>query len=158
MESDGKLRGHLLILLQGKEAHANFEAAVKGLPDKLRGKRPKGAEHSPWELLEHLRIAQWDILEFVRNPKHVSPEWPSGYWPKSPAPPYAKAWSKSVGSFRRDLAAISRLVKDDKTDLFRKIPHEEGQTVLREVLLVADHTSYHLGQLVLVRRLLGAWK
>jgi uncharacterized damage-inducible protein DinB len=158
MGSDRKLREHLLTLLDGKEAHADFEAAVKGLPHELRRKRPKGADHSPWELLEHLRIAQRDILEFVRNPRHVSPEWPSGYWPKSPAPPNAKAWLKSVGSFRRDLVAISRLVNDDETDLFKKLPHGEGQTVLREVLLVADHNAYHLGQLVLVRRLLGAWK
>jgi hypothetical protein len=158
MGSDRRLREHLLTLLRGKGAHADFEAAVKGLPHKLRGERPKRAEHSPWELLEHLRIAQWDILEFVRNPKHVSPEWPSGYWPKSPAPENERAWSKSVESFHRDLAAISSLVKNEEIDLFKKIPHGEGQTVLREVLLVADHNAYHLGQLVLVRRLLGAWK
>ena len=119
---------------------------------------PKGAEHSPWEILEHLRIAQWDILEFSRDPGHQSPDWPGGYWPATPAPPDDKAWDKSVRAFRRDLKAIGDMVKNPATDLFAPIPHGSGQTVLREVLLVADHNAYHLGELVLLRRLLGAWK
>jgi hypothetical protein len=156
-DRDASLRQHLLELLKGGHAHATFDAAVENLPLALRGKRPKGAEHSAWELLEHMRIAQWDILEFSRNAAHQSPEWPSGYWPATPTPPDAKAWDKSVRAFRRDLKTICDLVADPATDLFAKIPHGDGQTVLKEALLVADHNAYHLGALVLLRRLLGAW-
>jgi hypothetical protein len=156
-DRDASLRQHLLELLKGGHAHATFDAAVENLPVALRGKRPKGAEHSAWELLEHMRIAQWDILEFSRNAAHQSPEWPSGYWPATPTPPDAKAWDKSVRAFRRDLKTICDLVADPATDLFAKIPHGDGQTVLKEALLVADHNAYHLGALVLLRRLLGAW-
>ena len=155
---DAALRQHLLELLNGGHAHADFDTAVRGLAPALRGKRPKGAEHSPWEILEHLRIAQSDILEFSRDSGHKSPEWPSGYWPAAPAPPDAKAWDQSVRAFRRDLKAMCDLVSNPATDLYGRIPHGSGQTVLREALLAADHNAYHLGQLVLVRRLLGAWK
>ena len=158
MTNDQALREHLLYLLTDGGAHLTFDAAVKDLPANLRGKKPKGAEHSPWELLEHLRIAQWDILEFSRNPKHKSPDFPDGYWPKTQAPPDDKAWDKSVKNFRADLKAVTDLVRDHSTDLFAKIPHGDGQTILREVLLAADHNAYHLGQLVLVRRLLRAWE
>ena len=154
---DTALRQHLVEVLQGGHAHATFDAAVKNLPAGLRGKRPRGAEHSLWEILEHLRIAQWDILEFSRDPKHKSPDWPSGYWPAKQAPPDEKAWEKSVRAFRKDLKAMCDLVSSDATDLFAKIPHGDGQTILREVLLAADHNAYHLGEMVLVRRLLGAW-
>ena len=152
------LRRHLLYLLNGGGAHAKFDDVVKGLPPKLRGTRPPRFSHTPWMLLEHLRIAQWDILEFSRNAKYVSPQWPAGYWPKTEAPPSAAAWSKSVAQFRRDLKAMQKLVADPKTDLFARIPWGDGQTILREALLVADHNAYHLGQLVDVRRLLGVWK
>jgi hypothetical protein len=152
------LRQHLVSLMRGGHAHADFDTAIKNLPVALRGKRPKGAEHSPWEILEHLRIAQWDILEFSRDAKHQSPDWPSGYWPATAAPPNDKAWEKSIRVFRKDLNAMCALVEDASTDLFAKITHGDGQTVLREALLVADHNSYHLGELVLVRRLLGTWK
>ncbi len=158
MQSDKLLREHLVKLLKGGEAHAMFDDAIKGLPVALRGKTPKGAEHSSWELVEHLRIAQRDILDFSRNAKHKSPEWPTGYWPAKPAPPRAATWEKSVREFRRDLSAMCDLVADEKTDLFAPIPHGNGQTILREALLTADHNAYHIGQLVLVRRLLGAWK
>ena len=158
MPSDKPVQEHLVKLLAGGQAHVTFDAAVKNLPAALRGKRPKGAEHSPWELLEHMRIAQWDILEFSRDPKHVSPEWPSGYWPKTKQPPNDKAWSKSVRAFTTDLEAMRKLVADDSTDLYAPISHGDGQTILREALLIADHNAYHIGQLVLVRRLLGAWK
>lgn len=154
---DAALRKQLVELLSGGNAHADFDAAIRNLPAALRGKRPKGAEHSPWEILEHLRIAQWDILEFSRNAKHKSPDWPSGYWPKTAAPPDDKAWDKSVRTFRRDLKAMRDLVAKKSTDLFAPIPHGDGQTILREALLLADHNAYHLGELVLVRRLLGAW-
>jgi hypothetical protein len=154
---DASLRQHLLDLLAGGQAHATFDAAVKNLPVALRGKRPRGAEHSPWELLEHMRIAQWDILDFTRNPNCQHLPWPEGYWPRTPAPPDAKAWEKSVRAFRRDLKALRDLVADPATDLFAKIPHGDGQTILREALLAADHNAYHIGALVLLRRLLGAW-
>jgi hypothetical protein len=157
MADDQSLREHLLYLLRGGGAHANFESAIKGLSADLRGKRPKGAEHSPWEILEHMRLAQSDILEFSRDPKHVSPAWPEGYWPKTPAPPSAAAWTRSVRAFRSDLEAMCALVSDKSTDLLARIPHGDGQTIMREALLTADHNAYHLGELVLVRRLLGEW-
>lgn len=156
--NDKAVREHVLYLLRGGGAHANFEAAIKGLPANLRGKRPKGAEHSAWEILEHLRLAQWDILEFSRDAKHVSPKWPEGYWPKSAAPPSAAAWAKSVRAFRSDLEAMCKLVEDPSVDLLARIPHGDGQTILREALLIADHNAYHVGEMVLLRRLVGAWK
>jgi hypothetical protein len=158
MSHDKALRQHLVKLLKGGDAHAEFDDVMKDFPAELRGKTPQGAEHSPWQLLEHQRIAQWDILDFSTNPKYESREWPSGYWPASAAPPDAKAWDKSVRAYRKDLRALCALVEDKETDLFAKIPHGDGQTILREVLVVADHNAYHLGQMVLLRRLLGAWK
>jgi len=156
--TDKALREHLLYVLKGGGAHLYFDAAIKNLPATLRGKRPKGATHSPWEILEHMRIAQWDILEFSRDPQHVSPEWPGGYWPKKPAPTTGAAWNQSVRVFHADLESMCALVASESTDLFAKIPHGDGQTVLREALLVADHNAYHLGELVLVRRLLRTWE
>src|SRR5262249_11081110 len=157
MSHDRALRDHLLSLLRGGGAHLDFEKAIADLPPKLRGAKPAGLPHTPWRLLEHLRICQWDILEFSRNPKHVSPQFPAGYWPVGDAPPDDAAWDRSVESFRADLKAMQDLVADPATDLFARIPHGDGQTILREALLVADHNAYHLGQLVTVRRLLGAW-
>jgi hypothetical protein len=154
---DKILREHLRKLLSGHEAHVNWASALKGLPRRLRGGKPTGAPHSAWELLEHTRIAQWDILEFCRNPKHVSPEWPSGYWPKLVSPASVGEWDHSVKSLERDLRSMVRLVMNPKTDLAAAIPHGSGQTILREALLVADHNSYHLGQFVQLRRLLGSW-
>jgi uncharacterized damage-inducible protein DinB len=156
-ESDA-LRQHLLDLLRGRNAHADFDTVVADFPSRMRGVKPPGAPHTAWQLLEHMRIAQSDILEFSRDAKHKSPPWPEGYWPKTEAPPSAASWNNSLRSFRADLKATAKLVADKKTDLFAQIPHGTGQTILREVLLVADHNSYHLGQLVLLRRLLGAWK
>ena len=157
--NDKVLREQLVVLLQESQAHATFEAAVKNMPRNLQGKRPEGLPHSPWELLEHMRIAQWDILEFTRNPRHVSPNFPEGYWPKQPTPPDAASWSKSADSFRADLRSLAEMVADPSTDLFAKIPHADGQTIFREALVAADHNAYHMGQLILVRRLLGgtAW-
>lgn len=157
-KDDKALRDQLLELLDGGNAHADFEKTIAGLPIKLRSSKPEGAPHSPWQLLEHLRLAQWDILEFSRNPQHVSPEWPGGYWPSTEAPPNDEAWGQSVDGFRADLQAMKDLVASSSTDLYARIPHGDGQTILREALLVADHNAYHLGQLVLVRRLLGDWK
>ena len=157
-DHDRSLHQHLLELLSGGSAHATFDAVIKGLPPNLRGAKPANFPHSPWMLLEHMRLAQWDILEFSRNANHVSPAWPAGYWPKTPAPPSAAAWSKSLQQFRRDLNAMQKLVANRKTDLFARIPWGTGQTILREALLLADHNSHHLGQLLDVRRLLGAWE
>jgi hypothetical protein len=157
-DHEQSLRKHLLDLLAGGGAHAKFEDVIKGLPPKLRGTKPAKFPHSPWMLLEHLRLAQWDILEFSRNPKHVSPPWPAGYWPKKPAPANAAAWNKSIQQFRRDLKAMQRLVSNPKTDLFARIPWGDGQTILREALLAADHNAYHLGQMLDLRRMLGSWK
>jgi DinB superfamily len=152
------LREHLVELLTGGHAHAKFEDAIKGLPPKLRGAKPQNFPHSPWMILEHLRLAQSDILEFSRTEKHKSPKWPEGYWPKTEAPATHEAWIHSVKQFESDLNAMKDLVKNPKTDLFAKIPWGNGQTILREALLVADHNAYHVAQLVDVRRLLGAWE
>lgn len=157
MQHDQALRKHLVSLITSNQAHADFDSAVRDLAFDLQGKRPAGLPYSPWELLEHMRIAQWDILEFSRNPNHKSPEFPDDYWPKSPVPPNDKAWAKSVQAFCADRQVLCELVEDESTDLFARIPHGEGQTVLREALLTADHNAYHIGQLVIVRRLLGAW-
>ncbi len=155
--TDSSLRKHLVDLLQGGGAHLTFDAAVARFPAALRGMKPAGAQHSAWQLIEHMRIAQWDILEFSRNAAHVSPEFPAGYWPGTETPPSARAWNSSLRTFRADLQAMIALVTKPSTDLFARIPHGSGQTILREALLVADHNAYHLGELVLLRRLLGAW-
>lgn len=155
---DKALREHVVSLLNGGNAHIDWKGTFKGIPAKLRGVRPEGLPYSIWDLLEHMRLAQWDILEFSRDAKHVSPEWPAGYWPGAQTHPSAKAWDNSLKSFERDLAAMKKLVANPKTDLFAPIPHGTGQTILREALLVADHNAYHLGQILTVRRLLGNWK
>jgi hypothetical protein len=152
------LRQHLLYVLQGGGAHAKFDEVIAGIPAKLRGQKPAGLPHSLWMLLEHMRIAQWDILEFSRNPKHVSPKWPEGYWPRTEPPPSPAAWNASIKKFRQDLRAMQNLVKKPKTDLFARIPWGDGQTILREALLAADHNAYHLGQMLDTRRLLRAWQ
>jgi hypothetical protein len=151
------LRDHVVYLLRGGGAHLDFDTAVADMPPELRGVKPERIPYSPWQLLEHMRIAQWDILEFSRNPSHVSPPWPDGYWPETQAPPDSEAWDRSIDAFRRDLTAMQNLVTDPSADLFAPIPHGQGQTLLREALLVADHNAYHLGQLIVVRRALGAW-
>ena len=156
-DPDASLREHLVDLLRGKNAHLDFDRTVRDLPAADRGRRPEGLPHSPWELLEHLRIAQEDILAFSRDPDHASPDWPAGYWPDIPAPPDASAWDRSVAAFRADLAGLEQLVLDPSRDLHAPFPWGDGQTLLREALLVADHNAYHLGQMVDVRRLLGCW-
>jgi DinB superfamily len=156
--SDKVLREHVIELLNGRGAHSGFDDVVKNMPEKLRGVKPDGFPHSAWMLLEHLRLAQWDILEFSRNRKYKSPKWPEGYWPETEAPPSKAAWDESIQQFRKDLKAMQQLVANPKTDLYARIPWGDGQTILREALLVADHNAYHLAQLVDVRRLLGAWK
>lgn len=155
--ADKDLRDHLTRLVGGEGAHAGFDQIVADFPVSLRGVVPDGAAHSAWEVLEHLRIAQWDILEFSRDAAHVSPEFPGGYWPASQAPPDDAAWDRSVAAFRADREAMVALVADPATDLFTPIPHGTGQTVFREACVVAKHNSYHFGELVMLRRLLGIW-
>ncbi|HEX2919012.1 MAG TPA: DinB family protein [Edaphobacter sp.] len=157
-EKNAVLRQQLIELIKGGNAHIQFHKVVEDFPVELRGKRPTGAPHSPWEEMEHMRIAQWDILEFSRDPDHVSPDWPKGYWPESPEPPSEDAWERSIHSIRADMQSMCALIADDSADLYARIPHGSGHTLLREALLVADHNAYHLGQLVLLRRMLGAWK
>jgi hypothetical protein len=145
-------------LLDWREAHVGFDAAVEGLPADLRGVRPTGLPYSPWELLEHLRRAQADILDFCRNADYAWQEWPAAFWPETPEPPSPAAWDAAVAAFRADRKALARLCQDPDLDLLARIPHGSGQTYLREFLLVADHNAYHVGELVVVRRLLGVWK
>lgn len=158
MKNDKTLREDLVSLLTENNAHASFDDTVKNMPADKQGKRPEGCPHSPWELLEHLRIAQRDIVEYALNPKHESPEFPSGYWPKSPEPPDEKAWEKSVAAFRKDLKKLVAAIEKPSTDLLAPIPHTKKQSLLNKTLLVADHNAYHVGQLIIVRRLLGAWR
>lgn len=154
---DGALREQLARLLDWSDAHVNFDRALAGVPVTLRGRRPKGMERSPWELLEHLRLCQRDILEFCVDPHYRERTWPDDYWPRTASPPNPRAWTASVAAFRRDLAALQALARKRTLDLFAQIPHGSGQTYLRELVLVADHNAYHVGQLVLVRRALGCW-
>lgn len=156
-KNDQALRQHVVKLLDWRDAHIGFDQVIADWPAELRAAKPAGAPHSAWQLLEHLRIAQWDILDFCRNPKYKELDFPAGYWPAGDAPPTDDAWKESLRAFRADLAALQKLVANPATDLFAPIPHGQGQTILREALLVADHNAYHLGQLLLLRRLLGAW-
>jgi uncharacterized damage-inducible protein DinB len=151
------LRAQLARLLDWQDAHVSLAAAVEGLPPEHRGVRPAGSPHSAWELVEHVRLTQHDILEFCRNPAYTEPAWPADYWPAAAAPPSPDAWDASIAAIGRDREALQRLAADLALDLFAAIPHGTGQTYLRELLLVADHTAYHVGQLVLTRRLLGLW-
>jgi hypothetical protein len=156
-ERDPALREHLQKVLDWDAAHATFDSAVEGIPPEKRGVAPARLPHSPWQILEHIRRTQWDILDFCRNPEYVEPKSMTEYWPDGPAPPSASAWDESVAAVRRDRGDLKKMAGDAKLDLFAKVPQGNGQTYLREVLLVADHTAYHVGQLVLTRRLLGIW-
>jgi hypothetical protein len=158
MVDERLVREQILWLLRGGGAHLPVEKALAGVPVASRGVRPRGLPHSPWEILEHLRIAQWDILEYIRNPSHESPTWPAGYWPHGPEVPGSRAWSRSLAAFRADLEAMAALVSDPSADLTAQIPHgEPGHTLLREALVLADHNAYHAAEMVAVRRLLGIW-
>jgi uncharacterized damage-inducible protein DinB len=157
MSNETALRELLSRILVWEDAHVGFDTAVDGIPVELRGKLPPGAPHSPWQIVEHLRRAQHDILDFCRNAEFEELEWPDDYWPPSPEPPDLEAWDESVSGFREDRRTLQQMARDDNIDLYARIPHGSGQTYLRELLLVADHNAHHLGQLVLVRRLLGIW-
>jgi hypothetical protein len=152
------MRAQLAKALDWGEAHADFDKAVKDFPAELRGRKVDGLPYTAWQLVEHLRITQHDILDFSTNPDYEEIEWPAAYWPKSAEPPSATAWDESIAAFRRDREAMKQLAVDQKVDLTAKIPHGSGQTYMREVLLVIDHNAYHVAELVMLRRLLGAWK
>ena len=155
---DAALRAHLLELLRGGGAHLDFEKATAGLDDGLRGEVPEGLAHSPWQLLEHLRICQRDILDYSRSADHPQLNWPDDYWPSSPAPPDDLAWDRSIAEFQRDAEAMRGLIDDPDVDLLAPLPWGNKHTIAREAMLLADHNAYHLGQLVDARRLLGAWR
>ena len=155
-QESSSLRKHLDNLLLMKGAHLSFAEALADFPVALRGKKPKGAPHTAWQLLEHMRLAQEDILDFSRNPGYQERVFPDDYWPATDAPPSDEAWESSVRQFQKDLKAMQKLIADTSRDLYAEIPHGQGQTLLREALLVADHNSYHLGQLVFLRKMLEA--
>ena len=155
---DTIIRKQVAQFLEESHAHAGFDAAVADFPPELRGRKPEGAPHSAWELLEHMRIAQWDILEFSRDGRHKSPKWPEGYWPKSPAPADEKAWDESVRRFKADRRKLAKLVLDKSRDLSAIVPYGQSQTLIREALLTIDHNAYHTGEIVQLRRIFGAWK
>jgi DinB superfamily len=158
MADDSAVREHLIWLLEGGHAHTTFDDAVAEFPKDRLGTRPAGTPYSVWELVEHMRVAQHDMLHFSLSASHVSPEWPGGYWPRHPAPESAGDWDKSVRAFRKDLGEFVALIRDPARDLYKKFPWGSGQTLMREALQIADHNAYHVGQLILVRRLLGIWK
>jgi hypothetical protein len=153
-DTNNTLRQQLKHALRGDQSHVDFESAIGGLSAKLAGLKPDGSPHTAWQLLEHLRIAQSDILEFSRNPKHKSPQWPDGYWPDTDAPPNPEAWDASIAAFRKDAQAMDALIADSKADLYASIQGGTGQTLLREALVLACHNSYHLGQLVFLKKML----
>ena len=152
------VREHLFEILTGAPTHIDFADAVADLPRHLRGVKPERQPHTPWRLVEHMRITQWDILQFILDEAYVSPDWPAGYWPDGDAPPDGHAWDRSIESFLNDRRALTELANNPDVDIFAPIPHGTGQTIHREIILAADHTSYHIGQLIILRRLLGAWQ
>ena len=155
---DRALRDHVTALIGWEDAHAGLEQIVDGIPAEKWGAAAPGLPYTLWQLLEHVRLTQHDILDFCRNPGYTQPRWPEDYWPKEPGPPEAGGATKSIAAFREDRQALTALAGDERLDLLAPIPHGTGQTYLRELLLVADHTSYHLGQMVVVRRALGIWE
>ena len=157
MEQDILLRQQLRTLLQGGNAHMTFDEAVANFPREHMNTKPPHVPYTPWHLLEHLRITQWDILEFIRNPRHISPDWPEGYWPASHLQADEVAWEQTLASFRADLQTLSEMVADSTVNLYAPIPHGNGQTILREILLVADHNAYHIGEFAILRQVMGTW-
>jgi hypothetical protein len=156
------IREQLLALLDGGNAHMSFAEVVARFPVKYGNIKPPNMNYTAWHLLEHMRIAQWDILEFIRNPAHVSPDWPDGYWPSQDKRTTGAQWEKTVKGFRADLKALQRLVKDPKIDLFGPIPHAKKYTIFREILVIADHNAYHIGEIATLRQILyikppGSW-
>lgn len=156
--SDESLRKHLIWLLEVGNAHVTFDKAFADLPPNLRGAKIQGVAHTPWRLLEHMRICQWDLVEYCLDPSgHQSPQFPEGYWPKDDAPPTDRAWDESIAAFKQDLRRMVEIISDSKRDLTAPLPGTPGHTILREVLILADHNAYHLGQVIVLRKALGAW-
>jgi hypothetical protein len=157
MEPENVVRDQLLQLLRGGNAHMVFDQAVERFPVEKINSHPPGSDYTPWRLLEHMRIAQWDIVEFVRNPNHISPPWPEGYWPPEGEAADESRWDETIEKFREDLQAMQDIVGNPATNLFDSLPHATGYTVLREVLVLADHNAYHMGEFALMRQILGTW-
>lgn len=156
MKNEQVLKEQLIALLTGQNAHANFDRAVENFPIGLINNRIPNYDHTPWQMIEHLRLTQWDILEFIRNPKHVSPPWPEGYWPKK-SQANEVLWKNSIKQFRNDLNDIIGIIKNKDTDFFAPISHAKQYTIFREIVLAADHNAYHIGQLIMMRKILGKW-
>ncbi|MDQ6832275.1 MAG: DinB family protein [Chloroflexota bacterium] len=157
METDKAFREQLLHLLRGGNAHLSFDEAVADFPPDAINQRPPNVPYTPWHLLEHLRLAQWDILDFIRNPDYQAMKWPDDYWPAPDAKADTAAWEQTISAFRADLKAIEDLVNEPQTELTAAIPHGDGQTILREILLVADHNAYHIGEFAILRQVMGTW-
>ncbi len=157
MESDAILREQLLALLRGGNAHMAFDEAIAEFPLSAINTKPLNVPYTPWHLLEHLRITQWDILEFIRNPSHVSPPWPKGYWPDPHKQADELNWLETISNFQADLSDLEELVKDPATQLVTPIPHAPGYTIFREILLVSDHNAYHIGEFAILRQVMGTW-
>jgi hypothetical protein len=157
MSIDSVVREHLLDLLHGGHAHMSFDAAVAEFPSTQINARPPHVPYTPWHLLEHLRIAQWDILEFIRNPAHVSPPWPEGYWPARETHADAQAWARTIAAFQADLRALQELIADPATDLAAPLSHAPEYTILREIMVVADHNAYHIGEFAILRQVMESW-
>jgi hypothetical protein len=157
MSLDTALRQQLVKLLAWGDAHATHDKAVKNVPEEYRSRVPQGLPYSPWMVVDHLTRTQFDILDFCRNPNYAQPRWPEEYWPPTAEPPSATDWDESISKFRTDRAELQQLAADPSVDLTAKIPWGDGQTYLREIVLAADHAAYHVGELIVIRRLLGIW-
>ena len=158
MDSGEIIRKQLLDLLNGGNAHMGFNQAVEDFPMEFINTQPPGSDYTPWRLLEHVRIAQWDILEFIHNPEYISPPWPEGYWPPKDERAGPDRWQATIEAFRQDLQAMTALVEDPRSDLFASLPHAPGYTLLREVLVLADHNAYHMGEFAMLREIMGTWQ
>ena len=157
MQTDQIMREQLLALLRGGHAHMTFDEAVAKFPLEYINRQPPNVPYTPWHLLEHLRICQWDILEFIRNPDHISPDWPSGVWPSPEAQADAAQWQQTIAAFRADLEALERLAQNPETDLFAPLPQGLPYTVFREIMVVANHNSYHIGEFAILRQVMNTW-
>lgn len=157
MGSEQIMREQLLALLHGGHAHMTFDAAVAEFPLDSINRKPPNVPYTPWHLLEHIRLAQWDILEFIRNPAHVSPDWPAGYWPPAEARADAGQWQQTIAAFRADLKSLEDIVTNPETDLFAPLPHGMPYTIFREIMVVANHNSYHIGEFAILRQVMNTW-
>jgi hypothetical protein len=157
MDNDQVVRSQLLSLLRRGNAHMGFDQAVADFPIERINQEPPNVPYTPWHLLEHIRIAQWDILEFIRNPNHVSPDWPEGYWPPREQEANREQWNRTIQGFRDDLEALQAIIADPATDLYATMPQGEKYNILREILTVADHTAYHIGEFGILRQVMGTW-